>query len=305
VAETLMIADIQQACDQLAAIHDLTDAKDGYVSLELPPALSFDAAGSVAKAKELWTKVDRRNVMIKVPGTPEGVQAFEDLTAAGINVNVTLLFAVGAYEAVANAYVRGLERRTAAGGALTQASVASFFVSRIDALVDSLLAERAKAATDAAQRERIEAAQGSVAIANAKVAYARYQGIFSGPRWQALAAKGARPQRLLWASTSTKNPAYRDVLYVEELIGPDTVNTLPDATVKAYLDHGFARPSLLEDVAEAEATIAGLNALGLDYDAITSKLLADGVKLFADAYDGMVHSIAARQQALQPAATGG
>lgn len=305
VGERLMIADIQAACDQLAPVYDLTEGRDGFVSLELPPALSHDAPGSVSKAKELWAAVDRRNVMIKVPGTPAGTQAFEELTAAGINVNVTLLFAVSAYEAVANAYVRGLERRAAAGGSLDIASVASFFVSRIDTLADSLLEERLKTETDASKRDHLTAALGKVAIANARVAYARCAAIFSGPAWAALAAKGARPQRLLWASTGTKNPAYRDVLYVEELIGPDTVNTLPDATLKAYLDHGFARPSLQEGVAEAEALIAGLGALGLDYDAITGKLLADGVKLFADAYDGMVKSIAVRQQSLQPAATGG
>ncbi len=304
VAEALMVADIQEACDQLAPIYQLTGGRDGFVSLELPPALSHDAPGSYAKATGLHAKVNRPNLMIKVPGTPAGTQAFGELITAGIPVNVTLLFSVDAYEAVAHAYVAAIERRAHAGEPLGGPSGASFFVSRIDTLADSLIEVRLQDETDPARHTALQALLGEVAIANAKVAAQRAAAIYGDSRWQALAAQGAQPQRLLWASTSAKNPAYRDVVYVEELIGPDTVNTLPDATLKAYIDHGFARLSLAEDEAAAAATIASLATLGIDYAALTEKLLVDGVKQFADAYDAMVRSIATKQQELQPAATG-
>lgn len=304
VAESLMIADIREACDQLAAVYDLTDGRDGYVSLELAPSLTYDTPGSVAKAKQLFEAVDRPNVMIKVVGSRQGIQAYEELITAGVQINVTLLFSVEAYEAVARAYINAIERRAQAGQTLDIMSVASFFVSRIDTLVDSMLDERLKTASGA-QKDLMEGLKGKVAIANAKIARERYHAIFGDARWKALEERGARPQRLLWGSTSTKNPAYRDVMYIEELIGDQTVNTVPDATIKAYIEHGFARPSLDEDLEGARQVMAQLAQAGIDMKQVTDKLLTDGVKQFGDAYDAMVKSITAKQQDLQPAGAGG
>jgi transaldolase/glucose-6-phosphate isomerase len=236
--------------------------------------------------------VNRENVMIKVPGTAEGLPAIRQLIGEGINVNVTLLFAQEVYEKVAEAYILGLEDLAKNGGNLKKmAGVASFFISRIDTLVDSMIDDKLKTVTDAQQQALLTSLKGKVAIANGKLTYQRYQKIFSGPRWEALAAGGAQTQRVLWASTSTKNPAYRDVMYVEELIGPDTVNTMPPATVDAFRDHGRLRNSLTQDVAGAQKVMDDLAKSGISIDEVTTKLTKDGVKLFADAFHKLLDAV--------------
>src|SRR5580704_6972407 len=240
--EQIAIADIQSAADALRPVYDSSNARDGYVSLEVSPYLAHKTKESIEEARRLWKAVNRENVMIKIPGTAEGLPAIQQLIGEGINVNVTLLFAQEVYEKVAEAHIAGLEDLAKRGGNLKKiGGVASFFISRIDSLVDSMIEEKLKTTTDLQQEALLKSLLGKVAIANGKLTYQRYQRIFSGPRWQALAAKGAQTQRVLWASTSTKNPAYRDVIYVEELIGPDTVNTMPPATIDAFRDHGLLR----------------------------------------------------------------
>jgi len=293
--ERLAIDDIQQAADLLAPIHVATGGRDGYVSLEVSPHLARDARGTCDEARRLWREVARENLMIKVPATPEGITAMEQLIGEGLNVNVTLLFSVDVYARVAEAYLRGLERRLERGGDVGKvASVASFFVSRIDSAIDTLLAERLKAIGDAATQTSLRQLGGKAAIANAKLAYARYLRIFSGPRWQALADRGARTQRLLWASTGAKNAKYRDVVYVEELIGPETVNTIPPATYDAFREHGRVRPSLREGLAEATETMAALARLDIDFDRATDALLDEGLRLFAEAFDKLIAAVETR-----------
>jgi transaldolase/glucose-6-phosphate isomerase len=290
--ERIAVRDIQDAADVLKPVFEATHGRDGYVSLEVSPYLAHDTAGTLDEARRLWATVKRPNVMIKVPGTAEGVPAIRQLLAEGINVNVTLLFAREAYEHVVEAYLAGLEQRVAAGGdPRGVASVASFFVSRIDAAVDKVLDARIKASSSASERGRLEALLGKVAIANAKLAYERWGELFAGPRWEALRARGAETQRLLWASTSTKNPAYRDVLYVEELIGPETVDTIPPATFDAFRDHGRPRQSLAEDVEAAHETMDALARAGVSIEDVTAKLLEDGVKLFAEAFDKLLAAV--------------
>src|SRR4029453_10823759 len=257
-----------------------TKTRDGFVSLEVSPDLANDEKGTLEEARRLWKAVARPNVMIKVPATAAGIPAIRQLISEGININVTLLFAREAYERVAEAYIAGLEARRDAGGAIENvASVASFFVSRIDTAVDTLLEEKLKAASNG-ERTRLSALLGKVAIANAKLAYESYKRIFHGPRWDALASAGARTQRVLWASTGTKNPRYSDVLYVEELIGPHTVNTVPPDTLAAFRDHGRARASLEEDPAAALATLDSLEKAGISLATVAADLLADGLKKF-------------------------
>jgi transaldolase len=240
--EQIAIRDIQDAADALKPVYQSSEFRDGYVSLEVSPLLAMETQKTLDEARRLWKTVSRENVMIKVPGTAEGIPAIRQLIGEGININVTLLFAQEVYEKVAEAYVAGLEDLAKRGGNLKKmAGVASFFISRIDTLVDSMIEDKLKTTTDAQQQTLLKSLLGKVAIANGKLTYQRYQRIFSGPRWEALAAKGAQTQRVLWASTSTKNPAYRDVMYVEELIGPDTVDTMPPATVDAFRDHGRLR----------------------------------------------------------------
>ena len=281
VYEAIATRDIQDAADVLKPVYDETGARDGYVSLEVSPYLAHDTEATVAEARRLWNTVSRDNLLIKVPGTPEGVPAIEQLIGEGISVNVTLLFAREAYEQVAQAYLRGLARAAADGLDVGRiASVASFFISRIDSLVDDTIQKRIEAA-DGTQKERLQALLGKVAIANAKLTYKRYKEIMQGEGWQALAARGARPQRLLWASTSTKNPNYPDVLYVDELIGEDTVNTIPPATLDAFRDHGKIRKSLGEDVEAAAETMDALERAGVSMEEVTDKLLEDGVRLFS------------------------
>jgi transaldolase/glucose-6-phosphate isomerase len=283
--EKIAIRDVQEACDIFKPVYTDTKRRDGYVSLEVSPYLANDTKGTIEEARRLWKTVDRPNVMIKVPATPEGIPAIRQLLEEGLNINITLLFAQSAYEQVAEAFLAALEARAAKGQDVSHiASVASFFVSRIDSLVDSKIDEKLKMSTDAGQRALLESLHGKVAIANARLTYKKYQELFGGARWNALAAKGAQTQRLLWASTSTKNPKYRDVIYVEELIGADTVDTIPPATFDAFRDHGKLRPSLSENVEAAAKTMADLGKAGISMKEVTEKLLLDGVKLFADAF---------------------
>ncbi len=283
--EQIAIRDIQDAADILKPVYESSKFHDGFVSLEVSPLLALKTQETIDEARRLRKAVDRENVMIKVPGTPEGLPAIRQLIGEGININVTLLFAQEVYEEVAEAYIAGVEDLAKRGGNLKKmAGVASFFISRIDTLVDSIIDDKLKATTDAKQQALLKSLKGKVAIANGKLTYQRYQRIFSGPRWEALASKGAQTQRVLWASTSTKNPAYRDVMYVEELIGPDTVNTMPPATIDAFRDHGRLRNSLTEDVAGAQKVMDDLAKAGISIKEATTKLTADGVKLFADAF---------------------
>ena len=290
--EILAIRDIQNAADFLRPVYDSSKRRDGYVSLEVSPYLARDTQGTLAEARRLWKTVSRENVMIKVPGTAEGVPAFQQLISEGINVNVTLLFAQEVYKRVADAYIAGLEQLAACKGDVSKiASVASFFISRIDSSVDGIVDAKLKASKDQREQEQLQGILGKVAIANGKQTYFSYQKIFSGDRWKALAAKGAQTQRVLWASTSTKNPKYRDVLYVEELIGPDTVNTIPPATLDAFRDHGRPRPSLTEDVESANRTMETAARLGISMKEVTDKLTEDGVRLFAEAFDKLLAAV--------------
>ena len=292
IYEQIAIRDIQDAADALRPVYEESKFRDGYVSLEVSPYLARKTQETIDEARRLWKAVKRENVMIKVPGTAEGLPAIRQLIGEGININVTLLFAQEVYEKVADAYIAGLEDLAERGGNLKKmASVASFFISRIDTLVDSKVEEKTKATTDAKQQAFLKDLLGKIAIANGKLTYQRYQKIFSGPRWQALAAKGAQTQRVLWASTSTKNPAYRDVIYVEELIGADTVNTMPPATVDAFRDHGKLRNSLTEDVPAAAKVMDDLARAGISIKEVTDKLTQDGVKLFADAFDKLLAAV--------------
>src|SRR5229473_636170 len=283
--EQIAIRDIQDATDVLRPVYQESNFRDGYVSLEVSPLLALKTQETIEEGRRLWKAVNRENVMIKVPGTAEGLPAIRQLIGESININVTLLFAQEVYEKVAEAYIAGLEDLGKGGGNLKKmASVASFFISRIDSLVDSMIDDKLKTATDAQQQMLLKSLKGKVAIANGKLTYQRYQRIFSGPRWEALAAKGAQTQRVLWASTSTKNPKYRDVMYVEELIGPDTVDTMPPATIDAFRDHGKLRKSLTENVAGAQKVMDDLASAGISIKEVTTQLTTDGVKLFADAF---------------------
>jgi transaldolase / glucose-6-phosphate isomerase len=282
--EKIAIRDVQDACDIFKPVYQQSRRRDGYVSLEVSPYLANDTKATLEEARRLWKTVNRENLMVKVPGTPEGVPAIRQLLEDGLNINVTLLFAQSAYEQVAEAFLAALEARALKGLDVSHsASVASFFVSRIDTLVDSQIEEKLKTASGDA-KTLLSSIEGKVAIANAKLTYKKYQELFGGPRWKALAAKGAQTQRLLWASTSTKNHKYRDVLYVEELIGADTVDTIPPATFDAFRDHGKLRNSLTEDVPGAAKTMENLAKAGISMQDVTHKLLVDGVKLFADAF---------------------
>jgi transaldolase / glucose-6-phosphate isomerase len=291
--ERLAVEDIQHAADVLRPVYDHLNGHDGFVSLEVSPYLAMDTKATIAEAERLWKEVDRKNLMVKVPGTTPGLPAIQQLISEGISINITLLFSQKVYIKVAEAYLSGLEKYVAKGGDPSHiASVASFFVSRIDSAVDKQLDEKIAQANDPSEKERLAALKGKVAIANAKLAYQEYKRLFSGARWEKLAAKGAKPQRLLWASTGTKNKDYSDVLYVEELIGPNTVNTVPPATLDAFRDHGKVRNSLEENVEDAKHVLAELEKSGISLDAITAELVKDGVKLFADAADKLYGAVA-------------
>jgi len=285
IYEKIAIRDVQDATDIFKPVYQESKRRDGYVSLEVSPELAHDAAATLEEARRLWKEVGRENLMVKVPATKECIPVIRQLLEDGININVTLLFAQSAYEQVAEAYLSALEARAKKGQDLSHiASVASFFVSRIDSLIDSLIDEKLKAEKDESKRALLSSIHGKIAIANAKLTYKKYQELFSGPRWQALASKGAQTQRLLWASTSTKNPKYRDVLYVEELIGADTVDTIPPATFDAFRDHGKLRNSLSEDLPGAQKTMSDLEKAGISMKEVTDKLLEDGVKIFHESF---------------------
>lgn len=291
--EHLAVEDIQHAADVLRPVYDELKGNDGFVSLEVSPYLAMDTKGTIAEAKRLWKDVERKNLMVKVPATAEGLPAIQHLIAEGISINITLLFSQKVYVQVAEAYIKGLEKYVAGGGDPSHvASVASFFVSRIDSAVDKELDERIAKANDPTEKARLAALKGKIAVANAKMAYQEYKRLFSGARWEKLVAKGAKPQRLLWASTGTKNKDYSDVLYVEELIGRNTVNTVPPATLDAFRDHGKVRDSLEENIEDAKEVLAGLAQSGISLDAITAELVKDGVKLFADAADKLYGAVA-------------
>lgn len=293
----LAVHDIQMAADALHPVYDRTKAADGYISMEVSPYLAKDTAGTLDEALSLWREIDRPNLMVKVPATQEGLPAIRELTGKGLNINITLLFSCDVYRQVAEAYIEGLEQRPAGADLSRMASVASFFVSRIDAKVDALIDRKLE---DASKEERGKLAglatlRGKVAIANAKAAYQIYKEIFTGPRWEKLAKRGARPQRLLWASTGTKNKAYSDVLYVDTLIGPDTVNTMPPATMDAFRDHGTAKATIENDVEDAYTILKTLAEGGIDLDKVTADLVENGVDLFAEAADKLYGALATKR----------
>jgi transaldolase / glucose-6-phosphate isomerase len=300
IYEHIAIKDIQMAADVMKSVYDKTSHRDGYVSLEVSPYLAHNTAETIAEAQRLWKAVNRPNLMVKVPGTSEGIPAINQLIGEGININVTLLFAQDVYERVAEAYISGLEALAKSGGDVsTVASVASFFVSRIDTLIDKKLDELEK--SDPSKKDSFSKIRAQVAIANAKLTYQAYKKIFSGPRWEALASKGAQTQRVLWASTSTKDPKLSDVYYVEALIGKDTVDTIPPATLDAFRDHGKPRASLEENVAGAQEVMDALAKSGVSMKAVTSQLTEDGAKLFQEAFDKLLGAV--KQQV--PQAAGG
>ncbi len=296
IYETLAIQDIQAAADLLRPVYDRTGRRDGYVSLEVSPVVAHDAPGTMGEARRLWRALGRENVFIKVPGTPEAVPVIRSLLTEGINVNVTLLFSRAAYARVAEAHEAALEDRASRGQDISRvASVASFFISRVDTMVDGELDRLAGASTSSGQKARAEALRGKVGIANAKLAYQDWKARTAEPRWARLAGKGAQPQRLLWASTSTKNPHYRDVMYVEELIGPETVDTMPPATFDAFRDHGRVRPTLEADVDGARRALADLADLGISLDGVTDRLLVDAIRLFEEPFAKLLAAIEARR----------
>jgi len=292
IFERVAVLDIQNAADILFPVYQSTNKRDGYVSIEVSPTLARDTQGTIEEARRLWSAVKRPNIMVKVPGTPEGVAPVRQLTSEGLNINITLLFAQDAYKKVAEAYIDGLEAAQKAGKDISGiASVASFFVSRIDTLADSMIDTELKNPGSPEREQLLRSLHGKVAIANAKQAYRFYQNLIASPRWKALAARGAQTQRLLWASTSTKNPKYRDVLYVEELIGPDTVNTIPPATMDAFRDHGTVLRTLDADLAAADATMTNLEKAGISMQKVTDQLLDEAINLFADAFAKLIAAV--------------
>ena len=295
--EVLAVRDIQAAADALRPVYQSTKRRDGYVSLEVSPYLARDTQATLNEARRLWKAVGRENLMVKVPGTTEGIPAFQQLISEGININVTLLFAQEVYVEVAEAYIAGLEQLAARGGDVSKiASVASFFISRIDSSVDAILTARLKTASDEREKAALQSLMGKIAIANGKQTYQRYLKIFGSDRWKKQAAKGAQTQRVLWASTSTKNPSYSDVMYVDELIGADTVNTIPPATFDAFRDHGHPRASLTENVEAANQIMDKAAGLGISMKEVTDKLTEDGVRLFAEAFDKLLKAVETTSQ---------
>jgi transaldolase len=290
--ESLEVADVTEAADQLRSVHDASGGADGFVSIEVAPTRAFDTAGTVNEAHRLWARVNRPNVMVKVPGTVEGLPAIEQLIADGVNVNITLLFSVDMYRRVIEAYFAGLERRVQAREPVDRIhSVASFFVSRVDNEVDKRLGDLAAAASDPAERLRIEALQGRAAVANAQLAYEAFLASLRTPRFQALRDRKATVQRPLWASTSTKNPKYQDTMYVDRLIGPDTVNTMPLATLRAFADHGVAARTVDQNLEAARGLLGDVERCGISLSQVTDLLVVDGVKKFADSYRALLSAL--------------
>jgi len=289
IYEEIVLEDIRQAADLFRPLYEETEGRDGFVSLEVSPKLAHDTEGTIADAKRLFAALEHANIMIKIPATPAGIPAIEAVIASGVNVNVTLIFSLAQYEAAVQAYISGLEKMLDAGGKIARiASVASFFVSRVDTAVDAAL-----------ERVGNHEFQGQIAVDNARVAYTRFQGIFSGDRWEDLARVGAQVQRPLWASTGTKNPVYPDTLYVDSLIGSDTVNTVPPATLDAFMEHGKVFLTIEQDVAAARVRIARLADLGIDFDEITDVLLDEGVAAFAQAFGNLMFSIEEKRRHLR------
>jgi transaldolase len=295
--EIIATTDVRDACDIFRPIYDKTKGADGYVSIEVSPGAANDANATVSEASRLWATVDRPNVMIKIPGTPDGAKAVRQSIANGLNVNITLLFSINAHKAVIDAYMAGLEDRVADGKGIAEIhSVASFFVSRVDTEIDKRLDDLASGGSS--DEQTLNDLHGKAAIANAKLAYRLFQNEFNSPRWKALAAKGGNVQRPLWASTSTKNPAYRDVMYVEELIGPDTVNTMPPATIEAFRDHGLVARTVDRGIDDAQREIDALEAAGISLRSVTDKLLADGLASFQKSFDTLLSGLQKKTKAL-------
>ena len=295
IYEALAIRDIQMAADVLASVYDKTSGTDGFVSLECSPLLANDTNGTIEEARRLWAALDRKNVMIKIPGTEAGMPAIEECIYEGININITLLFSLHAYDQTMEAYIRGLERRAAENKPVNNiSSVASFFVSRIDSAVDKELERRISQSTAQEEKGKLQSLLGRIAIANAKLAYQRYKAVFHGERFAALKEQGAQVQRPLWASTSTKNPVYPDVYYVEALIGPETVDTLPPATIVAFRDHGRARVTIENNLDEERALLARLEEVGISLDQVTAHVLADGLRLFIEPFEKLLKTIESR-----------
>jgi len=292
VADALIVADVQEACELLRPVYDATGHADGYVSIEVPPALAYDTRKTVAEAHRLHDLVDRPNLMVKIPGTQQGIAAIRRTVADGLQINVTLLFAIDAYERVVDAWFGGLEDRVARGEPIDDLrSVASFFVSRVDSKADHAIDERLADQPDPLVRSRLEGLRGTLALANARLAYRRFLELSATDRWHRLAERGAHAQRVLWASTSTKDPSYDDLLYVDNLIGPQTVDTMPEETLAAFLDHGVVRRTVDRGVEEARDRVAQAADLGIDLDAITGELQAEGVSLFRESFDGLLRSV--------------
>jgi transaldolase len=303
IFETVAVHDIQNTCDLFRPLYDASEGGDGFVSIEVSPAGARDAERTREEARRLWRVVNRPNLMVKIPGTAEGAPVIREMLAEGININITLLFSVPSYERVAEYYIEALKERQASGKRIDRvASVASFFVSRVDTLIDKLLDEKIAATSDATQRGWLESLKGKAAVANAKIAYQSFERLFSGNDWEALAAAGARVQRPLWASTSVKNPAYPDTMYVDELIGPHTVNTMPRPTIAAFLDHGTVARTIDRDLAGAFKTMEDLAAAGIDLIAVTLQLEDEGIASFTKSYDSLLEGVAAKRSQLAGAA---
>lgn len=300
IYESMIIQDVRAVADLLRPIYDRTNMQDGYVSLEVSPELAHDTNATIAEVRRFWKLVDRPNLLVKIPATPEGIPAIQAALSEGININITLIFSINAYRDVTEAYLNALEERNASGKDISHiASVASFFVSRVDTLVDKVLDDKIKATSDSAEQQKLKMLQGKAAIANARLVYQDFKQIFSTPRFESLKHSGAHVQRPLWASTSTKNPAYRDVLYAEELIGPDTVDTMPLETIENFKDHGRAALTIENNIPQAKAELEMLESVGIHYDAVTQQLLDEGVQKFADSFHQLFQGIEEKKKAIQ------
>ncbi len=298
--EALVIRDIQTVADILRPIYDSTSAHDGYVSLEVSPDLAHNTEGTISEVRRFWKMVNRPNLLVKIPATVEGIPAIRQALSEGININITLIFSIERYREVVDAYLSALEERNGEGKDISGiASVASFFVSRVDTLVDQRLDDMIKATSDSAEQQKLKSLQGRAAIANARLVYQDFKRLFSSPRFESLNHAGAHMQRPLWASTSTKNPAYRDVLYAEELIGPNTVDTMPLETIENFRDHGRVRLSIEDNIPQARAELAALEEVSIHYDQVTQQLLDEGVQKFADSFHKLFQGIEAKQKALK------
>ena len=300
IYEALVIRDIRTVADMLLPIYEKANRQDGFVSLEVSPDLAHDSVATLNEARRFWKLVDRPNLMIKIPATPEGLPVVRQTLTEGMNINITLIFSIEDYREVAEAYISALEERNAEGKDISHiASVASFFVSRVDTLVDQLLETKIKATNDSTEQQKLKSLEGKAAIANARLVYQDFNRIFHSPRFETLKHSGAHAQRPLWASTSTKNPAYRDVLYAEELVGPDTVDTMPLETIENFRDHGKVRLSVEDDIQQAKDEFAELEKVGIHYDQVTQQLQDEGVQKFADSFHELFKGIESKKQIMQ------